>query len=57
MPSSSTSMLYVGDPEIAFGIAEYIDIAVAAILLAYATIAKSFTSSARSRRSRALCRG
>ncbi len=29
-------MLYVGDPEIAFGIAEYIDIAVAAILLAYA---------------------
>jgi hypothetical protein len=29
-------MLYVGDPEIAFGIAEYIDIAVAAILLVYA---------------------
>lgn len=29
--------LYLGDPEIAFGIAEYIDIAVTLILLAYAT--------------------
>jgi hypothetical protein len=29
-------MLYVGDPEIAFGVAEYIDIVVTAILIAYA---------------------
>jgi len=29
-------MLYVGDPEIAFGVAEYIDVAVTAILLVYA---------------------
>ena len=29
-------LLYVGDPEIAFGIAEYIDIAVTATLLTYA---------------------
>jgi len=29
-------LLYIGDPEIAFGIAEYIDIAVTATLLAYA---------------------
>jgi hypothetical protein len=29
-------LLYVGDPEIAFGIAEYVDLAVTAILLVYA---------------------
>jgi hypothetical protein len=29
-------LLYVGDPEIAFGITEYIDLAVTAILLVYA---------------------
>ncbi|HEY1503495.1 MAG TPA: hypothetical protein VGF92_04295 [Stellaceae bacterium] len=29
-------LLYVGDPEIAFGIGEFIDIAVAAVLLVYA---------------------
>lgn len=29
-------LLYVGDPEIAFGVAEYIDLAVTAILLGYA---------------------